>query len=193
VEEKGLVAVLSAVDLVATAMIVVLCVASFPVLGATRLRSRLGIAGDGRPVGTMAPAWRLEDMGAQTHTVPDTRKWQLLLFTDHSIITFPSLIVGLRLLRSQLSATGKILIMSRHPAITRAVIEEVDLDLPVIAVDDVFYRRYRVRVLPFAVAVDPQGVVREVGLVNDENKVLTFWRRARILTALHHPGAGVAS
>jgi hypothetical protein len=73
-----------------------------------------------------------------------------------------------------------IMLTRGDPMLSRSVIEQFGLDIPIVPVSEDFYHRHRVRVMPFMFVVDPDGLVRSVGLANREDTVLTIWRKARL-------------
>lgn len=64
-------------------------------IGFFRLESSLGIARDGLPPGKMAPPWSLLDVKGHLRVTPASTHWQLLVFADHSLASFPDLVAGM--------------------------------------------------------------------------------------------------
>lgn len=149
-------------------------------LGVGRLTTSVGIHRDGYPPGTRAPQWSHVDTEGQRHQVPSGGKWQLLLFADHSLRGFPTLIGGLHAFLETVKEVELLILPGGNPRLTTAVLEIFRLHVPVIPVSSDFYYRHRVRVMPFGLLVDPEGVIRATGLVNSEDAPLMLWRRATL-------------
>lgn len=146
--------------------------------GVVRLESRLGVTRDGRRLNTKAPPWSLADIDGRERTSPSSERWQLLIFADHSLIEFPGVISGIRRLRNE--ADLEIFrVSSRPPELVRAAADALKLGIVTIAVPQSFYHRFNVRVMPFAFFIDPDGLVREQGIVNYEETLINKWLVAR--------------
>jgi hypothetical protein len=149
--------------------------------GFARLESSIGIARDGLSPGKPAPSWSLPDLEGHLRVTPAGDHWQLLIFADHSLASFPNLVTGM----NHLAATAQeleILVLSRDSReLCEATVRALDLQVPVVQVDQAFYDNFRVRVMPFATLLDSQGIVRWVGLVNTEEQLFHTWRTIRAL------------
>ena len=91
------------------------------------------------------------------------------MFADHSLKSFPALVAGLRTLRDREPATDlDIVVLTRGPVPGAAAgLGELGLaDLPVIAGSARLYAGYNVRVMPYAIFVGADGLVRGSSLVN---------------------------
>jgi hypothetical protein len=168
-------------------LLVVLAAAATLRIGLLRLESKLGVGRDGLSEGTRAPAWRLRDADGVARRSPNPNAWQLLVFSDHSLKEFPRLAFGLGELAAQEEA-AEVLLLARHDSdlkieATQIVLEGFDLDIPIIPVGQKLYWKYNIRVLPFLVIVDPDGIVRASGLVNEETHLMSMWRFSRLLGA----------
>jgi hypothetical protein len=162
------------------ALLIGLTAIAFVALGLGRLTSSLGIHRDGLNPGSDAPAWSLSDNDGWLRRSPHGKRWQLLLFANHALQSFASVAEGLRALaRSQPNV--EILVMCQgRTDVTLATTQALGLQVPVISVDQSFYDRYRVRVMPFGYVIDPEGIVRSVGLVNAADGVVNLWQRSYI-------------
>ncbi len=92
-----------------------------------------------------------------------------MVFADHSLKSFPSVVAGLRALRDQQAGADlDIVILTRGPASGAvAVLAELGLaDLPVLAGSPRLYAGYNVRVMPYAIFVGSDGLVHGSSLVN---------------------------
>src|SRR5215472_16472762 len=78
---------------------VFLCVAAiFGLLGVGQiaLAGADAIERDGLARGQRAPRWSLTDSAGVVRTSPSPRQLQLVVFADHSLKSFPSVVAGLR-------------------------------------------------------------------------------------------------
>ena len=131
-----------------------------------RLSGSEGIERDGLAAGQRAPAWSLPDGAGRVHASPPSAL-QLVVFADHSLKSFPSVVDGLRDL-----LTGdpklEIVLMLRQPnAIAGPLLRELGLGrIAVLTGSPSLYARYNVRVGPFLIFVDSDGLVRASSLVN---------------------------
>jgi hypothetical protein len=148
--------------------------------GFLRLSSTVGIARDGFPPGKAVPSWSLPDLEGHLRITPARDHWQLLVFADRSLEAFPELISGMHHL-SQQNQELEVLVLSRDSIEDcRTSAQELNLHVPVVPVDRAFYARFRVRVMPFLFFLDPQGIVRWVGLASREQQVVHAWRIAQV-------------
>jgi hypothetical protein len=147
--------------------------------GFARLESSTGILRDGLPVGKAAPSWSLPDITGQRRGSPAMNRWQFLIFTDHSLVAFPHLAAGMNHLGLTIPEL-EILMLSRDSReLCKATVQGLGLRIPLVPVDQAFYRRFRVRVMPFAFLLDPGGTIRWVGLVNTETQLTHVWQIIR--------------
>lgn len=170
----------AAAFIVFTAIFVITSVLAMLALGVGRLEGPIGLHRDGYPHGRSSPAWRHADISGRERNVPSGERWQLLLFADHSLAMFPSVIKAMRLLTSNVPELQVLVLCTRQPELTAAVLQDEGLVVSVVAVDQAFYRRHRVRVMPFATVLDPEGVVRANGLANSGDALLTIWRHSQL-------------
>lgn len=146
-----------------------------------RLESSVGIVRDGLPTGRAAPSWSLPDSMGRPHMTPGNDRWQLLLFTDRSLAGLPELATGIQRLAAA-SPELEVLLLSRDSKeLCAATVEALDLPVPIVPVDQAFYNRFWVRVMPFAFLLNPHGVVRWLGLVNTEAQLFHMWRMAQAI------------
>jgi hypothetical protein len=153
-------------------------------LGHLSLAGARAIAHDGIRPGTRAPAWTLVDTDGQSHeSPPGAGRWILLLFADHSLKYFPDAVQRLSDLADLTNdETPRLLIVSRARMDVTGILRLLGLDCPVISVPQLFYGRHNVRVVPYGLLIDPQGMVRDSRLVNSAWEALTIWNIARILS-----------
>jgi hypothetical protein len=151
-----------------------------------RLESPIGIWRDGVRAGLMLPAWSLPDRKGVSHSTPSHGKWQLLLFADHSLREFPAFALRVRELSEEESLEALIL-TRRDPEATAVVVEAFGLKIPVVPVDDRFYWRCNVRVMPYVMIVDPHGTVWASNVVTTPESLDALWRitRAWALGKIH--------
>jgi hypothetical protein len=138
-------------------------------IGQIALSGSDAIERDGLARGQRAPSWSLLDAAGAERQSPPTASLQLVMFADHSLKSFPSVVAGLRALRDLAPAADlDIVILTRGPAAGAAgVLSELGLaDLPVAAGSARLYAAYNVRVMPYAIFVGSDGLVRGSSLVN---------------------------
>jgi hypothetical protein len=145
------------------------------------------IADDGLSRGSPAPAWSLTGSpGLVLHSPPRARPWQLILFSDHSLKSFPAVADGLRALAAAAPQLEIVVLTREARDLTRPVLEALGLgQLPVVTGSPALYGKYNVRVMPFLVFVDSAGRARASSLVNHAWQVERLWRLAQV-----DPGPG---
>lgn len=172
--------VVIAAMLCAAALLAVLRVAHMMLSGADALER------DGLARGALAPPWSLAGAAGTVHSSPPGRSdrsdrsdrsgppLQLIVFADHGLKSFPSVVAGLRALRAD--ADLEIVIVTRGPAVPSIpVLAQLGLaGVPVLAGSPRLYASYNVRVTPFAIFVDAAGLVRGSSLVNHD------WQLAKL-------------
>lgn len=166
--------------LVVQLLFIVLSLVAIVRTGYLRLNSSLGIARDGFPPGKSAPPWSLPDLNGRLRVTPAGDHWQLLVFVNQSLESFPQLISGLHYLSRHAQELEVLVISQDSKEDCRHTAEELDLQVPVVPVDPSFYDRYRVRVMPFVFFLDPRGIVRWVGLANEEQQLIHAWHIAQV-------------
>jgi hypothetical protein len=134
---------------------------------------------DGLARGQRAPAWSLPDAdGVAVMSPPQSpaRPLQLIVFADHSLKSFPSVVAGLRELRAGHAGELEIVILTRGSAEhARPLLRELGLGgIAVLNGSPAIYGRYNVRVMPFAIFVDAAGWVKASSLVNHD------WQLAKL-------------
>ncbi|HUZ54455.1 MAG TPA: hypothetical protein VMU94_18265 [Streptosporangiaceae bacterium] len=155
----------------------ILCLAALLALlgiGHLGLSGPDALARDGLARGQPAPAWTLEDSAGVPHSCPPSRPLQLIVFADHSLKSFPSVVTGLRALLADEDL--EIVILTRGPAgHAEPVLHQLGLaGVPVLTGSPASYGRCNVRVMPFAIFVDSAGRVRASSLVNHD------WQLAKL-------------
>jgi hypothetical protein len=141
---------------------------------------------DGLGHGTRAPSWSLGTCGGDTiiHS-PPARQFQLIIFTDHSLRSYPSVVDGLRMLSASESERLEVVVLLRAPSkIAKPVIRLLDgmATVPVVTGSPSLYAKYNVRVTPWIIVVDSAGRVRASSLVNHSWQVTKLWQIAQITT-----------
>ena len=116
---------------------------------------------------------------------PPSRPLQLVIFGDHSLRSFPSVVDGVRALLADPADPDRpeIVILTRGPAEHSApALRQLGLDgIPVVTGSPRLYGRYNVRVMPFAIFVDSAGLVRASSLVNHDWQLAKLRRLAAIV------------
>jgi len=154
-----------------TAVAAALCVAAvLAVLGIAQagLSGSGALERDGLAPGMQAPHWSLIDQDGNEHTSPPTgRPLQLVIFADHSLKSFPSVVDGLRELLAVDREIEIVLLLRRPNSVAVPVLRELGLaGVAVLTGSSALYGRYNVRVGPFLMFVDSAGSVRASSLVN---------------------------
>ncbi len=148
-------------------------------MGFFRLEGAIGIAGDGFPPGTAAPHWSLTDLAGQTRKTPALNHWQFLIFVDYALGGFPDLVTGIQYFHSTVKDVEVIVLSRDNKDFCEAMVRGLDLKVPVVPVNQSFYNYFRVRVMPFAFLLDPQGIVRWAGVVNTKALLVHLWTLAQ--------------
>jgi hypothetical protein len=166
------------------AFAVILCAATvlgWLGLGQIALSGSSALERDGLGRGQRAPTWTLTDSAGMTHSSPPGGQIQLIVFADHSLKSFPSVVAGLRALRSG-PADLEIVIVTRGASEgAAAMLSQIGLDgIPVLTGSPAIYAAYNVRVMPFAIFVDSAGLVRASSLVNHDWQVAKLGQIAGI-------------
>jgi hypothetical protein len=163
---------------------VILCAAAvFAVLGIAQiyLSGAEAIEHDGLASGSDAPAWSLTDSSGTRHRSPPDKPLQLIMFTDHSLKSFPSVVDGLRAVMTQAARLEVIVLLRHRNEIAEPVLRMLGLgDIPVLTGSPALYGRYNVRVIPFAIIVDSAGQVRASSLVNHDWQITKLVQLADI-------------
>ena len=149
--------------------------------GQLALSSADAIERDGLARGQRAPAWALPDSAGLMHRSPPAAALQLILFADHSLRSFPSVVAGLRALRDRAAAADlEMLIMLRGPSeIAGPELARLGLaGIPVLTGSPARYADHNIRVMPFAIFVDSRGLIRASSLVNHDWQVRKLWQIA---------------
>jgi hypothetical protein len=162
---------------------IILCIAT--VVGVLGV-GQIGLSGadaierDGLGRGRRAPRWSLTDSAGLVKTSPPVRQLQLIMFADHSLKSFPSVVAGLRELIDAGDVDIVILTRGRRES-AGAVIAQLGLGgIGVVAGSAALYGRYNVRVMPFAIFVDSDGLVRASSLVNHDWQIAKLRQIAAI-------------
>jgi hypothetical protein len=168
--KPGLARMISAGFFVAVAL--VLCAATVAaILGTAHvyLSGPEAIEHDGLLRGRQAPGWELADSSGVVHRSPPAGPLQLVIFADHSLKSFPSVIEGLRDLLARDGQLETVVLLRQRNDLAEPLLRLVGLDgVPVLTGSPALYAGYNVRVGPFAILVDSAGQVRASSLVNHD-------------------------
>ena len=152
------------------AVALVLCMATVLALFGVTHVSMSGaeaIERDGLAPGIRAPVWSLADSAGHVVRSPPRNPLQLIMFTDHSLKAFPSVVDGLR----EVMAPDRleiVVLTRRRNELAEPVLRVLGLDgIRVVTGSPSLYAAYNVRVTPFAIFVDSAGRVRASSLVNE--------------------------
>lgn len=160
---------------------IILCLLAIVRTGFVRLESSIGLRRDGLPYGKTAPGWSLPDVEGRLRVTPAGDHWQLLIFADHSLASFPDLVAEINELFATNQELEVIVLSHDDQELCEATVRVLDLRVPLVRVNQAFYERYRVRVMPFAFILDPLGKVQWVGLANAYHLPYTW----RLILAIH--------
>jgi hypothetical protein len=172
------------------ALAALLCVAAaLAVLGTAQvqLSGPAAIEHDGLAPGRPAPRWSLPDAAGLQRQSPPAAPLQLVIFADHSLKSFPSVVDGLRELIARGDPDLEVVVLLRQrnelaEPLLRMLLAQpappagpADLPqtpsrdgVPVLTGTPALYAAYNVRVGPFAIFVDAAGQVRASSLVNHD-------------------------
>ena len=136
---------------------------------------------DGLARGGRAPRWAIAGEDGVLRRSPPEEGQQLVLFADHSLRSFPSVVDGLRALSGR-PGGPEIVVLTRGDAErSRPALRALGLGaVPVLTGSPALYAKYNVRVMPFAIFVDPAGRVRASSLVNHDWQVAKLAQIAAI-------------
>jgi hypothetical protein len=178
------------------AIAVFLCVAGvFGLLGVGQiaLSGADAIERDGLARGQRAPRWSLTDSAGVVAASPPASPLQLIMFADHSLKSFPSVIAGLREL-SELGDVEIVVLTRGGHAGAEALFRQPGLGgITVVVGSAALYGSYNVRVMPFAIFVDSAGLVRASSLVNHDWQIAKLRQVAAIPLEADEPVAATAS
>jgi hypothetical protein len=174
------------------AVAVIMCVACILALfGITVVQMSRAevIERDGLARGTRAPSWSLADSSGHVYRSPPHKPLQLVMFTDHSLNSFPSVVDGLRDLAEKEPELEIVVLLRRPNDLAEPVLRILGLnEIPVLTGSPGLYGRYNVRVTPFAIFVDSHRLVRGSSLVNHDWQVAKLRQIAAIAVTV--PDAG---
>ena len=142
-----------------------------------------GIERHGLHRGVRAPRWSLADSSGKPVDSPSHTPLQLIVFADHSLKSFPSVVDGLtELIRSAPRSALEIVVLLRaENRIAEPVLRLLGIsNVPVVTGSASLYARYNVRVMPWIMFVDSSGMVRASSLVTDAWQIERLWRLAGV-------------
>jgi hypothetical protein len=161
-----------------------LCVAAIlAIIGTANvyLSGAEAIEHDGLPRGQRAPRWSLTDSSGTVHQSPPAGPLQLVIFADHSLKSFPSVLDGLRDLQASDPELETVVLLRQRNDLAEPLLRMLGLDgVPVLTGSSALYADYNVRVGPFAIFVDSAGQVRASSLVNHDWQIAKMRQLASI-------------
>lgn len=122
--------------------------------------------------------------------MPNRNRWQFLVFADHCLQSFPDLVTAINRLQADPVAIEVIVVSRGSAQVVRAAAGTLGTAVPIVSVNQAFYDRHNVRVMPYAVLVDDHGIVRWTGIANHEGQLRHALRLARGDNAAIHPTRG---
>ncbi|MDQ2813686.1 MAG: hypothetical protein M3Z75_17925 [Actinomycetota bacterium] len=167
--------VLAALVLCAAAVLAVFGITHFVMSGSEAIER------DGIYPGLPASAWSLADSSGSIVRSPPGKPMQMIVFTDHSLKSFPSAADGLRDLAREAVDLEIVVLLRNRSRMAEPVLGLLGLGgIPVVTGSPSLYGRYNVRVTPFVIFVDSAGRVRASSLVNHAWQIERLWRLANI-------------
>ncbi len=146
-----------------------------------RLSAQDAIERDGLATGKRAPSWSLLDSAGTVHSSPPSTPIQLVVFADHSLKSFPSVADGLRDLLASGAPVEIVLLLRQPNPMAEPVLAELGLHaVAVLTGSPALYAKYNVRVGPFLIFVDRDGLVRASSLVNHSWQVAKLYQLASL-------------
>jgi hypothetical protein len=165
------------------AVAALLCVAAaLAVLGTAQvhLSGPAAIEHDGLAPGRTAPRWSLPDAAGVQRQSPPAAPLQLVIFADHALKSFPSVVAGLRDLLAREPGLDVVILLRGRNDLAGPLLGLLGLDVPVVTGTPRLYARYNVRVGPFAILVDAAGQVRASSLVNHDWQIAKLHQLASV-------------
>ena len=99
---------------------------------------------DGLARGQRAPAWALADASGLRHTSPPSKPLQLVVFADHSLKSFPSVLDGLRELIAADPALETVVLLRQRNELAGPLLAMLGLDgVPVLTGTPALYADYK--------------------------------------------------
>jgi hypothetical protein len=165
-------------------------------IGFGRLESSLGIERDGPTLRQTVSDWQAVDLSGVVRAVPRPNCWSWLVFADHSLESFPALVCAMNHSLSSDPALQTLVLARKTAGLDSETAARLNIHAPVIPVDQSFYDRYRVRVMPYSVILNDEGMVVWKGLIHTENQIAHILRGLRPIesrSALDPSNLGAAS
>jgi hypothetical protein len=165
---------------------VIVCVAAviaiFAIVEVYYLSGSRALADDGLSRGSPAPAWSLTAAsGELVHSPPRAKPFQLIVFSDHSLKSFPAVAAGLGALTGEKARLEIVVLTRQDSGLVKPALETLELTgLKLVSGSPSWYGKYNVRVMPFLIFVDSGGRVRASSLVNHAWQVEKLWRLAQV-------------
>lgn len=164
----------------------VVCVAAviaiFAIVEIYYLSGSRALADDGLSRGSQAPSWSLTAAsGELVHSPPRAKPFQLIVFSDHSLKSFPAVASGLGALAREATRLDIVVLTRQEGGLVKPALDALELGgLKLVRGSPGWYGKYNVRVMPFLIFVDSGGRVRASSLVNHAWQVEKLWRLAQV-------------
>jgi len=162
-------------------------------LGMMYLGTAQGVARDGLPAGTEAPAFAAEGLDGRTVSLEEFRGLPLLLvFGSANCAPCKSLMPDLNVFADEMQDELRVLFLSRGEAEpARRFVGETNAQVPVaVHPDESLPEEYKARVTPFAFLIDAEGVIQAKGLANNRSHLDMLLSMARDEERKHARRAG---
>jgi hypothetical protein len=176
---------------VVTAVLCVLAVMALLGIVHVGMSGSEAVERDGLHRGTAAPAWSLPDSGGRIAASPPAGPLQMVIFSDHSLKSFPSVADGLKQVTGAGDGLEAVIVLRSASTIAEPVLRTLGLGgIPVVTGSPSLYGRYNVRVTPFVIFVDSAGLVRASSLVNYDWQVVKLRQLAGLPLMPATPATG---
>lgn len=140
-------------------------------VGFGRLESAQGIERDGPKLARDVSPWQAVDVTGVRRRVPHPDSWTWLVFADHCLESFPVLVDAINALSRNDPSVQVVVLPRTAAAFDLQTAERLGIGAPIVLVDQGFYDRYNVRVMPYSVVLDGSGIVIWKGLVHTQPQI----------------------
>lgn len=140
-------------------------------VGFGRLESAQGIERDGPKLARDVSPWQAVDLKGLPRRIPHPDSWSWLVFADHCLESFPALVDAINALSRNDSSVQVVVLPRTAAALDLHNAERLGIAAPIVAVDQGFYDRFNVRVMPYSVVLNGRGTAMWKGLVHTQPQI----------------------
>jgi len=149
--------------------------------GSFYLGTRDGISRDGPSLGSTAPSFHARDLTGRTVNEPSPGIVNAFVFTSLGCDACRSMLPDLEALQDELAAQARLTLLVEAQLDQVAVLGEYrSTKMNVLAITNSVAHQYKVRVSPYAIVVDHNGIVRSKGLINERMHLEHLLSEARV-------------